>query len=138
MIIVTKEQIEEARRWERMLYEGRCSLNDALFQCMASGAPISSNMLRQYESAITSYNKGQCTDLAESFGIAQTQSQKKVILKYLKRLKLKDLVDYYHELDYPLSRPIKGSDQMTAFDKVAIDLNLNAEYVVKEYYSTKK
>lgn len=138
MITVNQEQIDQAKIWEKKLAEGGCNLNDALYMCMDSGAPISANMLQRYDAAINSYNRGECKDLAEPFGIAQSTTQKNVMLKYLKRLHIRDLVDYHVDLGYSKSRPIKGSEKKTAFDMVADILDKNAEHILKEYYDSKK
>jgi hypothetical protein len=138
MMTITQEQIDEASLWERKLAEGGCNLNDALYMIMSSGAPVPRYVLDRYEMAIDSYNNGECSDLADAFGFAHAKKTKNVMLKYLRRLHVKDLVDYYNELGHPLSTPIKGSATSTAFDKVAEQLDLNAEHVIKEYYASKK
>lgn len=136
---IQQDQIDEAQKWERMLSEGACSLNDALYMCMASGAPISQYILDRYEAAITDYNEGVYEDLAEAFGIKQTRTQKNVLQKkWRKDLQIESLVEHYNKLGYPKSMPIKGSEEKTAFDLVAEELDQNAQSIFKDYYAYQK
>lgn len=132
MNTVTQEQIDQAKIWEKKLAEGGCNLNDALYMCMASGAPISANMLQRYDAAINSYTRGEYEDLAEAFGFAQSKRQKNVMLKYLKKLKVKDLVDFYSELDFKKIDP--AHFEGTAFEKAGKDLGLSPTRVYDIYY----
>ena len=136
MIVVTDEQIAERDSWEVRLQANKCSLNDALFMCMSSGAPISSYLLARYEAAIHEYQYGQATDLAQPFGLAITQKERKVQARATWLSHLKFHVDSCYDQGFSKQDP--NHYENTAFEKAAALLNRSASSVFDDYYNKKK
>jgi hypothetical protein len=67
-ITVTVEQIQKRDFWIQKLMAGQCTLNEALYMCMASGAPFTPYLIQEYERAFMAYQYGEKKDLAEAFG----------------------------------------------------------------------
>ena len=136
MIVVTDGQIADRDSWERRLQLGECSLYDALFMCMASGAPITPYLLARYEAAIHAYQYGQVTDLAEPFGMAITQRQRKAEARWTWVSNVKFHVDAYHDQGFSKQDP--NHYENTAFEKAATLLGRRASSLFDDYYGKKK
>lgn len=133
---ITDEQIRSSQEWELRLAEGKCNLNEALYMCMASGAPISKYMLERYDQAINEYVQGKYDDLAEPFGIEMTQHSKKAMKKIDSQRKVIDLVDLFSEQGFSKTNPNSYSD--TAFHKAAEVLNKSPSHIYDLYGEGKK
>ena len=81
MLEVTDAQIAERDLWEQKLKLGECSLGDALFMCMASGAPASPYLIARIEGALEGYKAGAFSDLAEPFGLAMGKREKNAMAR---------------------------------------------------------
>ena len=136
MIVVTDEQIAERDSWEHRLLSNECNLSDALFMCMASGAPITPYLLARYEGAIHDYQYGQTADLAEPFGIAISQRQRKAQARATWLSNLKFHVDSCYDQGFSKQDP--NHYENTAFEKAAALLNRSASSVFDDYYNKKK
>ena len=136
MIIITDEQIAVRDTWEAMLQENKCTLNDALFMCMSSGAPITPYLLARYEGAIHEYQYGQNTDLAEPFGIAISQRERRAQARVTWLSHVKFHVNSYHAQGFPKTDPNHFQD--TAFQKAATLLGRSAISLFEDYYDKKK
>ena len=136
MIVVTDEQIAERDSWEQRLLSNECNLNVALFMCMASGAPITPYLLARYEGAIHDYQYGQTADLAEPFGIAISQRQRKAQARVTWLSHVKFHVDSYHGQGFPKTDPNYYED--TAFHKAATLLSRSVISLYEDYYDKRK
>ena len=131
MITIRQEQINEATEWEQRLAEGGCNLNDALFMCMASGAPISVYMRQMFDQAISRYNDGEFDDLAEAFGIAMSKRSKQAIQKWDLQRKVYTVVELYGEQGFAKTNPSHYDN--TAFHKAAEAFNKSPSHIYDRY-----
>ncbi len=128
---ITDEQIRNSQEWELRLAEGKCNLNDALYMCMASGAPISAYMLQQYSQAINSYCDGQFDDLADAFGIAMSKSSKKAMKKIDIQRKIMVIVNAFADKGFPKTNP--SHFEQTAFHKAGDLINKSPSHTYDQY-----
>jgi len=133
---ITDEQIRNSQEWELRLAEGKCNLNEALYMCMASGAPISKYMLERYDQAINEYVQGKYDDLATPLGIEMTQRSKQAMKRIDSQHKVIVLVDLFSEQGFSKTNPISYSD--TAFHKAAEVLNKSPSHIYDLYGEGKK
>ena len=132
-IIVSAEKVAIRDEWERSYKLKKCNLNEALFMCMDSGAPMSHFMINEFDTAISDYSAGKYEDLAEAFGIKESNRERQVTKKWLAKLSVRDLVDYFHELGHVKTDPSSYDD--TAFHKAGKVLNKAPSTLFKVYYS---
>lgn len=130
-LLVTAEQLAERDLWERQLRLGACSLHDALFMCLASGAPASPFLIARLEGAFHAYQDGE-DDLAELFGLSMTKRQKNAQKRALWVSHVKFHVDSFHEQGLPKQDPSYYSD--TAFHAAAKLLHRSPAQVFDTYY----
>lgn len=131
-MIITDEQIAERDKWELRLLRGECSLSDALFMCLASGAPATAYLLERFESAIHAYQYGEVGDLAEAFGIAMKKHEKNAMERETKVSNVRFHVDSYHAQGFSKNSPENYGD--TAFHKTAELLKMSVSRVFELYY----
>lgn len=134
-ITITDEQIAEARAWERRLLLGQCNLNEALFMCMSSGAPIPPFVVDAFVRAETAYLDGDVKELAEGFGYKITQRERQAMHKRNLENAVQDTVDRFAEMGMPKKDPTKYEG--TAFHAAGAALN-RAPSTVFDYYYKKR
>lgn len=112
---------------------GECSLNDAVYACLASGAPATPYILQRYEAAIRAYLKGEVADLAEPFGIAMTKRAKNAVKRLSWVSHVRFHVDAAHKQGFKLQDPSKYEN--TAFHTAARLLHRSPTHVFDTYYA---
>ena len=133
---ITQQQIEQSREWEQRFAEGKCNLNEALYMCMASGAPISTYMRQQYDKAVSDYCEGKHKDLAEAFGIEMKQGAKRAMKTLDLQRKVAVVVEIYSEQGFPKTNPSHYDG--TAFHKAADVLHKSPSHVYDLYREAQK
>lgn len=116
---ITGKQLAERNKWERLLKQEQCSLHEALFMCLASGAPATPYLLERLERAFASYARGDCADLAEPFGLLLSKREKNSVRADVARGHVKWLIGEFHAKGFPLTNPEQYPDTVTAFHKAA-------------------
>lgn len=127
LVMVTKDQINKRDFWEKKLANKECSLSDAIFFVMASGAPATQFLLDCYEKAIIDYQDGVYSDLAIPFGIEMSQKQKNVEKNKTKNAQIIQLIEAYAELGFKRNNP--ENYQNTVYHKVAEEFGLSPSTV---------
>lgn len=132
-ITITDEQLAERDRWEGLLMQGRCSLHEALFMCLASGAPASPYLVTRIEAAFLAYQYGgPDADLAQEFGLAISQRERKAMDRMTWASHVRFHVDAFHEQGFSKQPP--GSFDDTAFHKAAELLHRSPSQIFDTYY----
>lgn len=138
--------------WIKYFRRGDMSLGDALFFYLEeSGAPP--DLMEAYATALTSYQDGEVSDLAEPFGVAMTQRQKNAMKKRIRDRQIFDTVEscatgwsraivrdraiVKEEVDDPLPKSLPELGE-TAFCRAGELLGMSAETLKREYYRIRK
>lgn len=132
MITITDEQLELREKWDLMLKRGECTLADCIGMCMGLGVPASEYLRARFESAITSYSIGECSDLAEPFGIEMGKREKNAMERETWISHVRFNVDSFHEQGFTKQDPSHYND--TAFHKAAHLLHRSASQIFDTYY----
>ena len=103
---------------------------------MDSGAPITKYLLARYEGAIHAYQYGADADLAELFGLAITQRERKAEARANWLSNVRFHVDAYHAKGFTKQDPQHFEN--TAFEQAASLLGRKASSLYDDYYDTKK
>ena len=126
-MIITGEQIAERDRWERLLMEQKVNLFDGLYMMLSSGAPATPYLMQRLTAADIAYKEGGISDLAEAFGMALTQSEKRSLNDENLRNHIKRLVEEEAAKGHPLLNPNQHTDKVSAFTQVANILSKKTE-----------
>ena len=132
-ITVSADRIAERDDWERRYKANGCNLNEALFMCMCSGAPMTDFMISKFEEAISEYSAGKYEDLAEAFGIKESKRDKQATKKREFFYTTRNVVDYFSENGFNKTDPSQYDN--TAFHKAGKALNKAPSTLFKTYYS---
>lgn len=116
---ITAEQLAERDAWELALKTGKCTLHEALFMCLSSGAPATPYLLERLERAFASYVRGDCADLAEPFGLSLSKREKNSVRSEVAKGHIRRLVEDFHARGFPLTNPEQYPNTVTAFHKAA-------------------
>lgn len=125
--------------WKAHYLKGDITFADALhFYLQESGAPAF--ILAGYEQALNEYQNGKngkimdkIEDLAEPFGIAMEQKEKKEMNRQTWLSHVRFHVDSFHEQGFPMV--IGNRRGETAFDKAGKLLNKAPSTIYKDYYA---
>lgn len=116
-ILISDDQIAEAREWEKRCLLGQCSLEMAMSMIMLIGAPIPPRLMGRFERAFNDYRAGKFTDLASPFGAEMQQRAKQHMQTLLRDSALQNAVDDAAKRGFPKTDP--GAFDGTAFHAVA-------------------
>lgn len=124
--------------WKAHYLKGDISFADALhFYLQESGAPAF--LLAGYEQALSEYQNGKggkimdkVKDLAEPFGIAMEQKEKKEMNQQTRLSHIRFHVDAFHEQGFAKRDPSKYDD--TAFHKAGKLLHKSPSTIFDDYY----
>ena len=106
----------ESFDWKTHFLKGDISFADALhFYLMESGAP--EFLLGRYEQALSAYQDGEVSDLAEPFGIAMKKREKNAMQRKTWVSHVRFVVDTFHEQGHKKNHPDNYPD--TAYHKAA-------------------
>lgn len=131
-ITVVPDQIRMRDEWELKLKQGVCNLSDAFFMCMSSGAPMTPYLIERFEAAIHAYQYGEVADLAEPFGIAMPQREKRAMERLTWVSHVRFHVDSFHEQGKSKNNPSQYED--TAFHAAAALLHRSPTQIYDTYY----
>lgn len=131
-LLITPEQLAERDLWESHLARGICSLHEALFMCLASGAPASPYLLARLEGAFYAYLDGENDDLADLFGLSMTKREKNAEKRATWVSHVRFHVDSFH--DQGLSKQDPGYYAGTAFHAAAKLLHRSPSQIFDTYY----
>ena len=149
---VTAAQIAERDAWERRLKLGQCTLEEALFGMLHSGAPATQYLLERLHTAFVNYSTGELLqhgqkrprDLAETFGTVKwdIQADRAAMLA-------RDIFECVSELhsrhpkEHPRHLSLSRTDARarntdTAFSVAARAFCLDESTIVAKFYDGKK
>lgn len=131
-ITITDEQLAEAHAWEVRLFRKQCTLNEALFMIMQSGAPVPPMVQQAFVLAEMKYHSGEVKEMAESFGHVITQRYRQKMKSRELQSMVRVVVDRYAEQGFPRTYTAKSKD--TAFHKAAEELHKAASTLYGIYY----
>ena len=128
MTQITKEQISERDRWEKMLIEGKVNLFDGLYMMLKSGAPATRYLLDRLAQAEVAYQDGDISDFAIAFGCDLSKTEKRSMRRETLRTQVKSLVDHFSKNEgFKLLNPNQHPDIDTAFHMAAKHLDKKTE-----------
>jgi hypothetical protein len=135
MMTITDEQLEERRQWDLRLMRGECTLADCIDICMALGVPGSDYLRQRFNQALIEYSDGQCSDLAEPFGVAMGKREKNAWKRATWISHVRFMVDGEAEKGKPKTDPTYYED--TAFHSAAAMLGKSPHQIFDTYYGKK-
>lgn len=135
-ITITESQIRLRDLWIQKLINGECTLNEAIFMCMCSGAPFSQYLIDEYERAFMAYQYGEEKNLARAFGAEISDNERRKQRTYDR-----DLAIYYAiEANETLPKlPAEDANyENSIFHSLANEYKTSTSNVKNIYYKMKK
>lgn len=117
--------------WKKSYLQNDISFADALyFYLKESGAP--NFLLAKYEQALSAYQDGEVSDLAEPFGVAMKKREKNAMERATWVSHVQFHVDAFNDLGFPKTDPTHYDD--TAFHKAGELLKRKPSTIFDTYY----
>lgn len=97
IVTIPEDAIDQRDYWMEKYRQGHISLADAIFWTMKSGAPATTDLLDAYLHALTQYQDGAFTDLADAMGCEVTSSERSEEQKDMIENSVINAVKGFHE-----------------------------------------